>query len=1056
MKGYIKYIVLALFGIMLSCQKHESAVSDNSSGLKIGEEAVISFSTLMPNSVMTKAMGDNVYDDIQSMQLVVFDENGMFVESRPATVVDEGQSSENGYESTYSVTLTVTDQPRIIHFIANCPVEQVVYGHEASIIGNMYVEKGNNPQTAYWARIEVPFILVQETEEGGNTFKPSAEIMPKFTRVPMLRNFAQIIVKEDDDDFDLIGFSLYNTFDQGTVAPYNNTTQQFQSFLDDEGNNLKYPELMDLNYKGHALSAAELNMQLERDASSDDGYKWYNASNPFYMYERKISVKTNEEDKWKESPPHVIIKGRYKGEVYYYKIDLIYKIFGDEDNPEKATDIEYYNILRNFCYQFNIHDVNSKGYNTVLEAINGAASNNLSASTTTSKFSNISDNEGRFWVSYTDTTLVSNNQITLKYKYVPDIENPTVIDNDVVQLENITGEVIKSYSSAGDIVGGTWDGYREIIIDINDPQTITKEQTVLLKTPNADLSRQVRYYLKEKFVMEMVCPAKVPAVLGESVQVDLKLPIGLTEDMFPLELAIEVYDMTLSPDASKNSIPVVTGASMIAEKNGKKAFYFVKTIYSKAEYDALPTVGSQKILNTYWITNVQDNGSTIYVFNKYFNTVNATFTNGYLFSGLAVTPDTGNTDGKIFMGEGNAASISFSMDASDSNFSRRNITVRLNGLVNANGESVFTYTPNAKNVNISGLKSSTIDGNVSFTIEEDNYVSATSAEIGRYRGTFTNAKIEPATIVNGIGRAASITFTRDANDDTFTSRTFKVTLNGLEDADGNSVLDIKPDGNTVTVDNLKTTFSDRKVSFTVEEVGYAAMTVEAERKLGSFTDLSYSKDGKAVTTIGVDANIPVQFNFKISDFDGTDMPVSVKLVGLVPADDETRLTRPTAGSEIYVFYPDSDDNTLKLKTAAAGENTCSVELSSVGYSNAASTIEQTNIVTVEYRGNIVIEQSGVGPNQNGNYSASFKVNAGVNNEVRYDENDSNAKYEYNRWTRVGTLTINIKNITITGNDQTLSKDTVITINVEITRGNNTPSTVTITRTIEQLGLELSQ
>lgn len=664
--------------MLFSCQRIE--LPEHNPALRPGEgvygEAKISFSALLPTPPQTKAMGEDPTSDIESMHLVIFDGNGMYVETRQATFVGEyGTHDTHLYEREFEVTLTVTDQPRIIHFIANCPVEQIVYGHEASIIGNMYVEKDDDPdtpETAYWARIEVPYILVQEVEnaDGTTKFIPEEHILSKFQHIPMLRNYAQVVVKNGTNKnanqtspFEFIGFTLYNTIDMGTVAPYNNNTQQFQSFVNPTtGLRYKYPALTELNYRGHALAAADLNTSLELDSSNDDGYKWYAplpedatsltdiTQSAFFMYERKISVKTNEEDKWSESPPHLIIKGRYDGKIYYYKVDLVYNVYGDPSNPNQVTDIEYYNILRNFRYQFTISEVAGPGYDSVQEAINGATSNNLSGSSTTTKFTNISDEVGRLWVSYTDTTLVSNNTIKLKYKFVPDLDNPEVTNNvegSGVTFENMAGDVIKSYVVAGnDIEGGAWDGFREITIQVNNPQTMTKEQTIVIKSANANLSRDVRYYLKERYPMTVICnPKKVGAVIGAPVDVDIKVPVGLTEDMFPLELEIEVYDMTLSPDASKNTMPVKTGLSIIPlpEKQGKKTFRFIKTIETKAEYDALPTEGTNKVIKTSWLTNMANNGSTVYVYNKYFEIGSDNFINAKSFNGEFTKKSLGTT-----------------------------------------------------------------------------------------------------------------------------------------------------------------------------------------------------------------------------------------------------------------------------------------------------------------------------------------------------------------------------------------------------------------------------
>lgn len=759
MRKTIIYILLAAATMLFSCQKPELTGQDAKpvQGMEVGNEATISFSALVPGDSDTKAMTETP-TDLVSMHLVIFDGNGMYVETREAKKGAAKTHDGHNYETTFEVTLTVTDQPRFIHFIANCPVEQIIYGHEASIIGNMYTTKvGYTPQkdddpsateseTSYWARVEVPYILVEETSEGSGKYRPVPGIIGSFQCVPMLRNYAQVIVKDGSNttEFDFIGFTLYNTIDIGTIAPYNNTTQKFQNFVNSAtGKPYKYPNLA---YQGHALSAADLNTSLEKDSTSDDGYKWYTDTNPFYMYERKISVKTDEEDKWSESPPHVIIKGRYNGKINYYKVDLVYNVYEKDENgkdTDKVVDIVYYNILRNFRYQFTISEVVGEGYPTVEEAINGSTSNNLAGSSTTSKFTNISDKVGRIWVSYTDTTLVSNNAVTLKYKYIPNISNQEEDDyeqvhNELVTLEGIVGgDVIEDCQIANADIsdGGAWDGFREVTLTIKNPENMTKEQTVVVKTDNANLTRDVRYYLKQEYPLVVECtPKKVQAKIGVPMEVDIKLPVGLTDDMFPLDLDIEVYDMSLSPDASKpnNTMPVVTGPSTIESKNGKITFHFVKTIETKEEYDAIVAVGTQKIIKTYWLTNMAANESVVWVSNKYFTNASDNFVNAKSFASL--TLNNGNT---VREGAGRTVSATLVLPESDNSYNSRNIKFTLEGLSRDGSTEPFYITPTSRTVTINNLVTTDANSTLKITAEEDSYAEI-SASVGRRRGTFSN------------------------------------------------------------------------------------------------------------------------------------------------------------------------------------------------------------------------------------------------------------------------------------------------------------------------------
>ena len=647
---YIYILVLLALGV--ACQRVD--LPENSLPVQvptgaIGSKATITFSTADVTGPETRGVVDPSVE-VETLHLIVFDENGMLVEVCEATELGSSDHDDHQGGRHYTVTITLTDKPRIIHYVANCDIDQVVYGHETSVIGNMFVDRNGSDgaeteyEVSYWARIEVPFIRVETTEgdNGVTVVSLVDEIKDKFEHVPLLRNYAQIIVKNQitDNTFLFEGFTVYNLLNRGTVAPYNSNTQQFQKFfynLDEGGikkiKNYSYPEISNFGYEGHALTSAELITDFIRNENGS--VKIYGSGEPFYVYERKVSVMTDEEEKWRESPPHIIIKGRYNGgkeanansPVYYYKMDLVYK---EKDADGNETAIKYYNILRNFKYQFNLTKVHDVGYSTLEEAVAGAAGNNISGSSSTSKLTDISDNKGRLLVNHTDVTLVTGDAVTLRYKYIPNYYDSTaanygVVQNDLVSFDNIIGDVITGYEKAQNDAS---DGYREVTLFVKEPDNIIRQQIVSLKTDNVNLNRQIRYTLRQKLTMEVVSPKVVKKIILEPVQVDIKLPVGMTEDMFPLELNMETYDRTLSPDATKNTIPVSVGPSIIdvEGRKGVMSYYYTVTITLDA-YKKLTEAGNMKTYSTYWLTNTAENASTFYVDNKYFDQASDSWTN---------------------------------------------------------------------------------------------------------------------------------------------------------------------------------------------------------------------------------------------------------------------------------------------------------------------------------------------------------------------------------------------------------------------------------------------
>ena len=133
--------ILALLALCVACQRvnlpEDTPINQLPTGA-IGSKVAITFSTADLTGPKTRGIV-NAQVEVETLHLIVFDENGMLVEVCEAQ--EHGSSDHDDHEGGrhYSVTLTVTDKPRIIHYVANCPVDQVVYGHETSIIGNMFV-----------------------------------------------------------------------------------------------------------------------------------------------------------------------------------------------------------------------------------------------------------------------------------------------------------------------------------------------------------------------------------------------------------------------------------------------------------------------------------------------------------------------------------------------------------------------------------------------------------------------------------------------------------------------------------------------------------------------------------------------------------------------------------------------------------------------------------------------------------------------------------------------------------------------------------------------------
>ena len=987
MRRLFNIYILVLLALGVACQRVD--LPDNPHGDQpaelplgaIGSKATITFSTAELLEPETRGVVDpNVR--VETLHLIVFDENGMLVEVCEATEL--GSSDHDGHTGgrNYTVTLTVTDEPRIIHYVANCDVDQVVYGHETSVIGNMFVDRNDSEgaeteyEVSYWARIEVPYILVEEIEEkqADGTFKKVlslvGDIKDAFMHVPLLRNYAEITVTDDfenkDDTFKVEGFIVYNLLNRGTVAPYNSNTQQFQSFFERDGQTITkkylYPEMYkEFHYEGHALTSAQLITDLVRNP--DGTIKEFKPGEPFYVYERKVSVMTDEEEKWRESPPHIIIKARYSDDgdavketdpVYYYKMDLVYT----EKDAQGTEEVKYYNILRNFQYDFNITKIHDVGYDSWEKAVDGAAGNNISGSSTTSKLTNISDDDGRLWVSYTDITLVTGEDVVFRYKYIPNYYGTEgseyaqgAVRNDLVHFQNIKGDVITGIDK-GDEKDAA-DGWREVTIHVNEPSNITRQQILYLKTNNSNLNRQIRHTLRKKLTMQVEATPKVLGQILQPVKVDIKLPPGMTEDMFPLALNMETEHRTLSPDATANDdpIPVTAGPSIVTGRVGESSYYYTVTIPTFDAYNALPKDGDMRVVTTHWRTNMAANASTFYVANKYFNQASDSWENyKYVFSNAQCSSSA--------VGVGEAVTISFTMADGAIN---KQVTITLEGMtysgtlngVTYTNAKTFTYTTSSKNVTISeGLKTTTATDAVSFTLDADDYNIA-SAEGSRqtytFNGAFGAASLEAEADVE-------VDFTFNISDDALEALRalypdavnagvgvpMYVTLDRLHPADDQLIYSQAKAGGDRYIYRIKNAGKQTIKLATIEDVG-GPCTVTLQADYFDTDSVTIRQKGMEFRSLALPASVQwgtgkaVNITFQLAAGD-SNRDVTVALENMARGGNTT--LKFNTGNSGGIVTNNNGTYTITNVVTTSDYATLKVSISASGYDNKEMTIQQ--------------------------------------------------------------------------------------------------------------------
>lgn len=570
---------------------------------------------------------------ISSLHLLVFDENGYLIQVCDAEPVDSF-GVETGIEYKYRVELGQSNYKRTIHLIANSPITINANGtsayrlgeHERRVIDNLYTEGGNE---AYWASVSLENGItgVQKIVGGKQVFEPSEELIEALTNVPMVRNYTRVKVTNNASaylaDAEIM---MMNIPDRGSVAPLisDGNYAQFATHARAANSSLNYNDIAAQGYEGY-----------EPNDMSLTNSTW-GAMHEFYERRQQIGGKEV------ATPAFAIVRGRYVGangedaEYSYYKIDICY-------TDETTGAVELYNLLRNIEYNITIIEVLGRGYTTLNEAATNAASNNLNFAVETKSLNSISDGERRLSVEYTQRVLTEGDaEFTLKYKYETNISSGATNNNAVV-FSNLAGNVLAVNNPNGatdaakyivsNVAGA--DGWNSVTFK-SQAVSGTKLQTIILTAGN--LQRSIELILGEPYTMTLdMVPGSstnvVDSKVGAAVEAKISLPLGLPEALFPLEIYLVAEEMTLSPDATKNVLPVITGLSATGVPSSSGIhFGYIVTIEASYYYvedangNRTGEYRNEKML--YFKTSTADSSSRVNIYNPYFNIAYDSFTAG--------------------------------------------------------------------------------------------------------------------------------------------------------------------------------------------------------------------------------------------------------------------------------------------------------------------------------------------------------------------------------------------------------------------------------------------
>ena len=603
-------------------------VEDINSVLQTGDPKVqIDFTVQVQDpSVATKALSQN--PTLRNLMVAVFDGSGYLLEYTYATEITH--AVQNATEYKYTVALTQSDEPRIIHFIGNAP-DRLTFGVEETVLADITSSIGAYADDGiYWCRREVP--QISGTSSGGAMviadddamevaspiYQADHQTRAYFSNVGLIRNFSQIQLVSSSSDFILEKYYVVGTPKEGLAAAYNYSSGQFVNYY--KGNSITgnetdgyiynlgapktFQEIIDEGYDANVLPTATRYTLAESSVESN----WIANRASAYVYECEKPLRA-------EDAVYIIAYGKYSdGNNYYYKIDL-----------RDANG--YFSLIRNFKYTVDITEVTRAGYDTIEKAASSAGSGDISTSLETKSLAYISDGVASLEVQYIEKYIVTPGDVTLDFEFLDNVN--TNHPGDPAKMWIVVNDAGTTGAAIAAINGGSYTVGAKIPVSKN-PGSITITPTALTDVPksqtltifaeyvNGDashtLQRTVNYIVQSKRTMVVsLAPSQVPKAAGSEFDVNISLPAGLSKSIFPLEFLIESGSLSINP--SNDQMPVRTGISLADES--KSSFYFVKSF----DYDDYnPESGALNIVSCHFKTIKAEAQTHIYAANSYFET----------------------------------------------------------------------------------------------------------------------------------------------------------------------------------------------------------------------------------------------------------------------------------------------------------------------------------------------------------------------------------------------------------------------------------------------------
>lgn len=690
-----KWLIYMLFLLLpLACVRELEQVRPETELQPEGKVNLTFTVSGLPVVPATKSLGD---DAIQDMYVAVFGRNKFLKEYVKATnlrresdylypiVDDAGNPVYDGEgnpetiavpQYSFNVALSMSDNERTLHFLGNGP-QFLSYGSATATLPYILSDEAKNDGQAYWQMMTVDHIGALKNEAGdgyvisqggdGTSFEPDNETRQALSVIPMVRNFAKIILgaePKETSHFVPKSFALYNYPKRGTFVPFNSTTNSFiESYHTKDYNALhsaplRYPGnfVLEDDLFDDSIPEADEFKDRERAAAAGNRIIFLDDEDAAaYMFERSVPTPS-------APPTALLVYGDFYEEdqngnlvyqdSYFYRIDLMEKV--QEDNK---LVFKYYPIYRNIQYEVIIGKIHSIGHSTPKAAAFSTGSADVSTSVSTQHLNDISDGTSRLvvmpWLAHTFTHQITEEDdfrelqaVYFSNMFASYDGGENIVSVELLPMTDGSPNIIENLR-IDPVPEENMQGYRVIHFTTIPPQQVSHSQTIRVNA--GTLHRDVVITLQNQQAMHLACTPELVTPENNQIVLSITIPDGLAESMFPLDFIIEPENMTLTPDVSKenNNLPVTSGASIKAVEEGvakKQAFHFTRTI-TLEEYKKLPVRtendGTWRTVACYFLPTRDKNATTIWVneANGFFVPESISFRNKNHFDNIRFTDE---------------------------------------------------------------------------------------------------------------------------------------------------------------------------------------------------------------------------------------------------------------------------------------------------------------------------------------------------------------------------------------------------------------------------------